>query len=425
MKGKIGNRLLRTLNPRRKPYEIVDTNMKGFVLRVMPSGNMAYYVRYRLLDGRQTRLKLGGADVLTPAQARDLAKDALADAAKGQDPGRSRRHAREHTLRSFVEDVYRPWMSENRRTGNEICNVILAAFPELLEKKLSDISAWCVEKWRKTKLRGHCSSSTTNRYIAYLKAMFTRAVDWGFVAENPLRRVKMDREDTSRVRFLDGDETQRLRDALDAREGLMRQGRDSANAWRRERGYRELPSLRKMAFADHLKPMVLLSLNTGLRRGELFNLQWSDVDIKRAMLTVRADSAKTGKARHIPLNSIAADVLAKWQEQTSSDGLVFPGKDGQPFDNCNTAWKTVLEEAGIRDFRWHDMRHEFASKLVMAGVDLYVVKELLGHSSIQMTERYAHLAPSVKTEAVEALAKASQYNSAPKESAKVQLRVAK
>ena len=219
-----------------------------------------------------------------------------------------------------------------------------------------------------------------------------------------MKRIKKTREDTSRIRYLSDEERQRLMDALDTREERIRAERDSYNAWARQRGYKERPDLRAVAFADYIKPMVLLSLNTGMRRGEVFGLEWADVDLEGRMLKVRAENAKSGKARHLPMNNAVFDVLTGWRAQTGGAGLVFVSpQTGRKFDNVNKAWREVLKAAGVSGFRWHDMRHDFASKLVMGGVDLYVVKELLGHSTIMMTERYAHLAPSAKVAAVKVL----------------------
>ena len=163
--------------------------------------------------------------------------------------------------------------------------------------------------------------------------------------------------------------------------------------------------LNSVTFADHLKPMVLVSLNTGIRWGELASLAWDSVDMKKSLITVVGDKAKSGKTRHVPLNSIAMNALTDWKEQSSGE-VVFPGRDGKKtLDNVNKSWKAVLDAAQIKNFRWHDMRHHFASWLVMAGVDLNTVRELLGHSDLKMTLRYAHLAPEHKAAAVGLLVK--------------------
>jgi integrase len=111
----------------------------------------------------------------------------------------------------------------------------------------------------------------------------------------------------------------------------------------------------------------------------------------------------TAFARHIPMNQEALEVLQGWQAQTTGRGLVFPAKDGRPLNNIKKSWTAVLETAGIKNFRFHDLRHHFASRLVMAGVDLNTVRELLGHADLTMTLRYAHLAPEHKAEAVSRL----------------------
>ncbi len=146
--------------------------------------------------------------------------------------------------------------------------------------------------------------------------------------------------------------------------------------------------------------MVLLFLHTGLRRGEVFNLNWADVDLDRANLTVHGTGAKNQQTRHVPLNTEALAVLEGWRNQTKDDGLIFPGKSGERFNNIRRSWSGVLDAANISGFRLHDLRHTFASRLVMAGVDLNTVRELLGHSDYAMTLRYAHLAPEHKAAAV-------------------------
>lgn len=147
--------------------------------------------------------------------------------------------------------------------------------------------------------------------------------------------------------------------------------------------------------------MELISLNTGLRRGELLALTWADVKIHERILTVHSHSAKTGDTRHIPLNDEALETLRRWRKQTLHHERIFPITT-----SFKSAWAALLEEAKITiRFRWHDLRHHFASRLVQEGVPLNTVRELLGHGSMAMTIRYAHLAPDQKREAVAKLAR--------------------
>ena len=119
-------------------------------------------------------------------------------------------------------------------------------------------------------------------------------------------------------------------------------------------------------------------------------------------MVIHGKTSKSEITRYIPTNSEAFSTLEKWQQQTGlSSGYIFLGKYGERLNNVNKSWRTLLKQAGIEEFRWHDMRHHFASRLVMSGADLNTVRELLGHSDIQMTLRYAHLAPEHTAAAVE------------------------
>jgi integrase len=411
MQAKIGKELLKALKPQDKPFEVYDTEMKGFGLRVQPpskrhnEGVISFIVRFRF-KGKQTRYTIGQHPVFTPAQARDKAKDILASVTKGEDPMTAKKTVREQTFDSFLTEVYGPWVQTHRKTGKATMERLEACFKKDFGKKpLPDITAWIVEKWRTARLKNGIKPSTVNRDLTALKAALAKAVEWGHLPEHPLKKVKPSEvNDSGKVRFLSPEEEKRLRDALAQREEKIRKGRDNANTWREDRGYDLLPNLRTGAFADHLKPLVLISLNTGLRRAELFRLTWENVDLQKAILTIPGSSAKSGKPRHVPLNGEALSVLNGWQKQTDGEaGLCFPGKKGKPMHDVNTAWENLMEAAKIESFRWHDMRHHFASWLVMAGVDLNTVRELLGHADLKMTLRYAHLAPGHKAAAVEKL----------------------
>jgi integrase len=401
MQGLIGNSLVKQLRPAAKPFEVRDTRTKGFLLRVQPSGAMTYYAEY----GRGKRISLGRSDVIAPDGARARARDVLASAQFGQDPMVERRQAKAHTLRTFIDEEYAPWANENIRTATATVARLKAGFGEHLDKKLGELTPWIIEKWRTARLKAGAKPATVNRDLDDLKSSLNKAVAWALLDANPLAGVKRSKIDAARSpRFLSADEETRLRQALDDREERIRRERDSANAWRAGREYNLLPDLRQCAFADHLKPLVLLSLQTGMRRGELFQLTWLSVGLVADLITVHGATAKSGTTRHIPLNSEALAVLRDWREQTGlSAGLVFTGRSGEAFNNVRRSWEGALVAAGIKRFRWHDLRHTFASKLVMAGVDLNTVRELLGHSDYKMTQRYAHLAPEHKAAAVERL----------------------
>lgn len=401
MKETIGNQLLRRIEPGEKPYEIHDQRMKGFLLRVQPSGVMTYIAQYR----RGKRMALGRADVLTPNDAREEAKKILGDAMRGIDPKAVKRAEKSHTLSTFLLEEYEPWARAHLRSADATVKRIKASFPKYQNTKLQEFEPRSIERWRTKRFNDGRKPSTVNRDLVSLKAALSKAVEWGFIDTHPLSSVKKSKVDDNRVaRYLSEVEARQLYNALEVRENRIRTERTSANRWRRERGVELLPDVNAMEYADHLRPMVLLSLNTGLRRGELFNLHWPDINSQQKVLTVRGEGAKSGKTRHIPLNALAINVLQQWRAQANAaNDLVFVGKTGGKFDNVNKSWQEVLRQAKIQKFRWHDLRHTFASWLVMRNVDLNTVRELLGHSDLQMTLRYAHLAPEHKADAVSKL----------------------
>lgn len=377
MQARISATLLKQLKPEAKPYEVNDTDLTGFTIRVQPTGSMSYIVRY----ARGRRVTIGKTTKVTPAQARDQAEQILADAVKGVDHQAEKRKTKAETFEQFLEEVYAPFVIDNHANPRSTLDPLRKSFKRFHTRALSDIKPHEIDRWRAQRSK-EVSSSTCNRELTSLKAALNFAVQRGVISVNPIRVVKNVREHLGAPRFLNDADEKALRDAMTARETQAKRERASANEWRKARGYELLPDLDRVAFMDHFAPMVLMSLNTGLRLGELVKLEWSRVFLDSRTIRIEAITSKARKERLIPLNEEALRVLTEWKVQSGDTGLVFPVL------SVKTAWRTITKQAGIVA-RWHDLRHTFASRLVQRGASLAVLRELLGHSDFKLTQRYA------------------------------------
>lgn len=407
---KLTKRSVEALGTREKPYDVRDSELRGFLVRVETGGTKSFFLDYRL-RGRRNRHRLGVYPNLSADGARALAQATAGDVARGIDPQARRRAEREQTererlstLRAFLAERYEPWAKAHLKSAEFQLARIRSDFAEDLDQSLLAFDLQMVEKVRERWKKAGAAPRSINRDIQRLQSVLSRAVEWGVLDNHPLRGLKpMKADKTGRVRFLSEQEEKALRKALADREEKLRQARIRFNTWRVARGRQPLPE-RAGDLADHLRPLVLVALNTGLRRGELLGLEWGAVDFSAKLLTVVAETAKSGHTRRVPLNTEALSILAGWydrQGKPNSDALVFPGAEGERMTRIDTSWRSLMKAAGLQNFRLHDCRHHFASRLVQRGVDLYTVKELLGHSEIAMTERYSHLAPDNLRLAVE------------------------
>lgn len=224
-------------------------------------------------------------------------------------------------------------------------------------------------------LRASVSASTANRYHSLMSSIFRFAVDDGRLSANPLSRVKRFKENDSRLRWLRPEEEVSLRKAI------------------LDPDDQAIPAIVCQA---HLAEFDL-ALHTGMRRGEQFFLEWKNVDLERGILTVKG---KTGR-RHIVTNRSALAALGRLNDLTAGGKYVSPDASDEAKRDSRRWLTDALKKAKVADFHWHDLRHTFASRLVMRGVDIRTVQELLGHKSIVMTMRYAHLAADHRQAAVE------------------------
>lgn len=222
------------------------------------------------------------------------------------------------------------------------------------ERQLTDITPAEIEGY-KLHRRGKVSGSTVNRELALLKRMFNLAIDWELFRDlNPVRKVKFFKELNTGTRVLRPEE-----------DGML-----FRNA------------------APYLQDLIRFDLNTGLRRGELFTLKWSDVKLEENILNVFAP--KTQKTRAVPINSDARRVLDAWALGRKSEFVFYNYETGKPFVDLKAGLALACRKAGITGVTWHTFRHTFASRLVSRGVDIVTVQQLLGHSAISVTMRYTH-----------------------------------
>lgn len=331
-------------------YEIHDKRLTGFFVMVLPSGRKNFYVQL----GRGKRKKIGSYPEMTVEFARERATDMLRQVVQP-----------ELTLRSFIEEksIKTDWIRMECCFGEKGAGV--------LDKPLHEIPLDTIDTWRREREKAGLKPSTINRDVTRLKSILSQAVMLGRLAEHPLKKLKPLKElDDDRVRYLEDDERSRLKEALNASE-------------------------------PYLKTIVIVALNSGMRRGEIFNLKWADINFKLGQITVQASGTKARKKRYVQMNDVVSSELHEWRKHAVGE-YVFNGKNGKLTD-VKKSFATLMKRAEIKDFHFHDMRHDFASQLVMMGEPLYTVKELLGHASIKMTERYAHLSPKVQKKAVSRL----------------------
>ena len=222
------------------------------------------------------------------------------------------------------------------------------------------------------------SPATVVRYMAALSHAFSIAVkEWGWIDDSPMRKVSKPKESRGRVRFLSDDERVRLLKAC----------KESSNSY--------------------LYPVVVLALSTGMRHGEIMGLTWDDVDLNRGRAVLH--ETKNGERRAVAITGHVLELLkelAKVRRIASS--LLFPSRENRPQKpqkpiDLRTPWETALKNADIRDFRFHDLRHSAASYLAMNGASLAEIAEVLGHKTLQMVKRYAHLSEGHTAAVVESM----------------------
>lgn len=404
---------------------VFDTELAGYHVRPSKRG-LTFRLFYRTKTGKQRILTIGRYGTLTATQARKNATEALATVAQGGDPRAVLEEAKaeeqrqqEQTLRAYLDGPYSAYQNR-KKDGKGTLRRIQKDFSDWLDKPMSSLTRAEVERWQarqETKEKPLAFSSLKRSFDA-MHAMLMHATERKVIPANPLTGIKLQKpamndddmaEQASQRRYLENDEAEALFAGLEAYQEMKRKQRRRS----RVHGKSYLPDLDSLVYVDHVKPWVLTMYYTGFRPGDITGLRWEHINLNFG--TIRKVIEKT--AHHhpepmtFPLSSAAHNILAAWHQQFGKPktGLVFPSqRNGKRMDKTamQKPWANVRKLAGLPDdLLLYSLRHNFASQLVMAGIDLLTVSKLMAHSDIQTTiQYYAHLRPDHARDAVEAFA---------------------
>lgn len=330
--------------------------------KAIPHDRKVYYAQWRNPDGKVRMKKIGPHK----KAAENFLNKMEVNIAEGRYIEKQEQAPRV-LIRDFIDQHYMPWCQSYNRRPDQKAWYLKHIVREWGDKHLDELTDKDVDqfRWQMQKAK---SETTFNRVLATLSHLFTIAIEYSFIERSPIKTAKKRFKERGRFRFLMPEEVQRLLDAC----------------------------------SGHLRPIVLTALHTGMRKGEVFGLCLGiNVDLQANRITLT--KTKNDEVRHLPINDTLHGVLAGAAAGKAPGDPLFTNSNGVQLKTVRTAFMSACEAAGITDFHFHDLRHTFASNLVMNGVDLFVVKELLGHKDIKMTLKYAHLSPHHQQSAVKIL----------------------
>lgn len=369
---RVTDRQVKNLKAEDKSRIHYDEKLRGFGVRVYPSGRKSFVLNY-YYKGRERRMVIGGYPEWTVLAARKQAEWFLVEIGKGRDPLEQRNNNRAApTVQDMFERYEKDYMPKlaPRSAQDQRSMFVKSILPRLGSKKVEDVTFNDCEA-----LHRHLTKDRplrANRVIEVLRRAFNLAIRWGWLERNPASGIEKNPE-YKRERYLSPDEINRLVAELD-----RHPQKTSCDAIR----------------------FILL---TGCRRGEALNATWAQFDDGLRIWTKPAATTKQRRVHRVPVSTKVTELL-KARQKTSTSNYVFESVGGRALTDIKKTWAAVTKKAKIGDARIHDLRHTFASIAVSEGLSLPIVGAMLGHTQPQTTSRYAHLLDAPLSLAAESVA---------------------
>lgn len=378
MKAKLTVRSVEAILPDKRDTILWDAELAGFGCKVTPAGKRTYFLYYRTKEGQQRRPMIGQHGAMKPEAARAIAREWLAEVAKGGDPSQSRKQGRKAPT---VADLCQRYLDEHadtrkkaRSAAGDRSIINRHLLPTIGPRKVQAVARSDIAALHH---RLRATPYEANRMLALASKMFALAERWGMRPDhsNPAKNIDRFKE-VKRERYLDSAEIARLWQVLDSEDAATKVQPNAIAA---------------------IKLLIL----TGRRLNEVLGLKWAWVDLDAKLL--RLHDTKGG-ALTVSLNDAACDLLGALRKRDSIHPYVIPGSvPGKPLVNLQKPWTKLRGLAGLNDVRIHDLRHTFASIGAGMGMSLPLLGRLLGHSQAATTSRYAHLAQNPVRDAAESI----------------------
>lgn len=361
---KLTKRLVEAVEPEARDVILRDSELKGFLCKITPKCKRVYMLYYRTADGRERKPVIGEHGALTCEQAREIAKDWLAEVRQGGDPSGKRQELRSSISIQELWEVYRKARKPHLKPSSEKELTRLwekYILPELGKVKAVQLETSAIRRFHE---RNAYRPYTANRMLEAVRSIYNHAIENQLLPlpKNPCIGIKKYKE-KKRERFLSMEEVGRLSEVL--RQGEL-QGTEATST----------------------VALIRLLLLTGCRLGEILTLKWEHVDYEQSCL--RLPDSKTG-AKTVYLSAPAIEVLQGITRIEDNPYVITGGTQEGNLSPPQKAWRRIRGNAGLPDVRLHDLRHSFASVGAAGGLSLPMIGALLGHSQSQTTERYAHL----------------------------------
>ncbi len=415
--------LIKNLKPKPNRFIITDNKTPGLAVVINPNGSKYFYYRYRPSGSKRIiEESVGNASVLSVEDARKAVAIKAGDVAKGinlKDQRRARTSiAIEKSsdtnlqLFNYIDKYYQPYAKQHSVSADEIIKTLKREFVFIKGKPINDINAGDIDQWRSLRCED-ITYARIKRIYTYLKSCINTALKHYKLIQSfelqsyTLKRRINEKVNPPKVRYLSADEEISLLKALGSRDKSLREARARYVQWqsKRNHGKKHQEPFAGSDYPDHITPIVIIAYHTGFDLGDIFDLHWEHVDFPnnqiRKIRNKTAHKQDNPQPIIVPMSTKVRSVLEQWGKQHGMSGRIFRSPiTGGRLDNISKAWRGILREADLLNFRFKDLRHTFGSWLAINGTDLLEIRDLMGHKDIKTTQIYAHLCPKKKAQAV-------------------------